>query len=226
MSKKIGDLEELVEFLSIAIAKERDSVELYSRAYRKSVSAAAPEIVQKKLWLIAKQEKEHETKLREQLHAITLEIMRIRGSRRIETSIVINASPEKVFALLTNVERLPEYNDLIKEAKITSKKRTGVESTRHYVGVAGGESGEWDSVVTEWVENERIAWRTTSGDFAAFGSDTLKPVRGGTKHTTVMNYELPYSILGRIIDKLKVSKDIEKGMIKGLQNLKNFLEKK
>ncbi|MFQ6080277.1 MAG: SRPBCC family protein [Candidatus Bathyarchaeia archaeon] len=145
---------------------------------------------------------------------------------RIEKSIVINAPPEKVFALSADVERMPEWMDTVKEVKVTSKERTGVGATSHWVVEAGGTRAEFDSETTEWVENEKIAWRTTSGNITMFGSGTLKPVERGTEYTWVMDYELPYSILGKIIDKLKVSKDFEKDMARALQNLKNLLEKK
>jgi len=59
-----------------------------------------------------------------------------------------------------------------------------------------------------------------------FHAEILRVLEGGTELATAMNYELPYSILGKIVDKLKVSKDIEKGMARTLQNLKNLLEKK
>lgn len=144
---------------------------------------------------------------------------------RIEKSVVINASPEKVFALLADVERFPEWMDMVKEVRITSRERTGAGTTSHWATEVGDSRAEWDAENTEWVENERMAWRTTSGNLSAFGSNTLKPVAGGTELTWVMDYELPYSILGKIVDKLKVSKDMEKGMERALQNLKSLLEK-
>jgi uncharacterized membrane protein len=144
---------------------------------------------------------------------------------RIEKSIVIRAPPEKVFALLDDVERMVEWMDTIKEVKVTSKQRAGVGTTYHFIADAGGTRAEFDSETTEWVENERMAWRTTSGDITMFGSGTLKTVEGGTQYTWVMDYQLPYSILGKIIDKLKVSKDFEKDMERALQNLKTLLER-
>jgi hypothetical protein len=39
-----------------------------------------------------------------------------------------------------------------------------------------------------------------------------------------MEYEVPYSVLGKLVDKLKVSKDMEKSMNKMLENMKKALE--
>lgn len=144
---------------------------------------------------------------------------------RIEKSIVINAPPEKVFAVISDFEGMIKWNDDIKESKITSKKRKGVGVTFHQVAMPGGTRVESDVEVTGWIENERIDVRSTAGTFTFFGSNILKPVTGGTEHTIIANYELPYSILGKIIDKLKVSKDVEKNIESANQYLKNLLEK-
>ena len=63
-----------------------------------------------------------------------------------------------------------------------------------------------------------------AGKFKMDGSHILEPTATGTKLTNTADYELPYSILGKIVDKLKVSKDIEKRMEKELRDLKKALE--
>jgi uncharacterized membrane protein len=144
---------------------------------------------------------------------------------RIESSVVINAPSEKVFAKLVDFEGMPEWNDVIKEVKITSEKRKGVGVTFHQVAMAGDTLTESDAEVTEWIENERFDVRSTAGNLTFLGSNIVKPVTGGTEVTIVADYELPYSILGKIIDKLKVSKDISKNIESSNQNLKKLLEK-
>jgi uncharacterized membrane protein len=130
-----------------------------------------------------------------------------------------------VFAKVGDFEGMIEWADGLEECKITSKKRKGVGVTFHQVAMVGGTRTESDAEVTEWIENERIDVRSTAGNITFFGSNILKPVTGGTELTLVANYEMPYSILGKIIDKLKVSKEVEKGLESGNQNLKNLLEK-
>lgn len=200
MSKNIKELEELAEFLSIAIARKRESFDQYMKAYDKSTRANATETVQNLLWLLVKQEKQHIAKLREQLHEIKMQIILTRGPRRIKKSIIIKAPPNELYSRSARMARMHA----------------------HTVGMAGDIRGELDIKY----KNERVAWRTISGDIAMFGTITLKPVDEGTKLTYTINYELPYSILGKAIDKLKIRKDLEKGMTKSLQNLKNRVEKK
>ena len=52
-------------------------------------------------------------------------------------------------------------------------------------------------------------------------------IPSGTKNkvTTAFDYELPYSILGKLIDKLKVHKQLEKEAETALQRMKAVAEK-
>jgi uncharacterized protein YndB with AHSA1/START domain len=225
MTKKTEGLEEIAELLSIGIARERESFEFYAKAYGKCLSSCESKPVQKALSILLEQKKKNEAELRKQLNAINLELMQIQG-RRIKKSIVIDASPEQVFSLLTDRAEVPKWNELIREARGTSKEPTGVGSTVHYVGQAGGSRGEWDIETTEWVKDRKYAWRTTSGDIAMIATWTLKEIDGATELTYEFRYKLPYSILGKVIDKLRVNKDVKDGMARALQNLKQLLEKK
>jgi len=53
---------------------------------------------------------------------------------------------------------------------------------------------------------------------------TFEPTAKGTKLTFSLDYEVPYSVLGKVIDKLKVGKDIEKSMSQMQENIKKALE--
>jgi hypothetical protein len=53
---------------------------------------------------------------------------------------------------------------------------------------------------------------------------TLSSSALGTKTTFMMDYDLPYSIFGKIIDKLRVCKAVEKGAERGLLRLKEIAE--
>ena len=143
---------------------------------------------------------------------------------RIEKSIEIKAPAEKVWQLLF-WDRLPEWMDGIKKAEYTSEKRAEVGATAHVISEAAGVKAEWDVEITEYVENEKATWRSTAGNITAFGTTTLKPTEAGTEINLVIDYELPYSILGKIIDRLMVGKEMEKGFERALEKLKNILEK-
>ncbi|MGA3192996.1 MAG: SRPBCC family protein [Candidatus Bathyarchaeia archaeon] len=143
---------------------------------------------------------------------------------KIEKSIEIKASPEKVWPMVL-WDRIPEWYDDFKKVQYTSKEKHKVGSTVHVIAETAGMKAEWDAEITEAIENEKGAWRTTGGSFTGFGSVTLSPTKAGTKVTIAMDYELPYSVLGKLIDKLRVHKALEKGNERGLEKLKGMLEK-
>jgi uncharacterized membrane protein len=124
-----------------------------------------------------------------------------------------------------SMDRLPEWFGMIKKATLTSKEKDKVGATAHLTVKVAGIKGESDVEMTDWVKNEKRAWRTIAGNMTAITSTTLSPTKAGTKITFVMDYALPYSVLGKIIDKLRVSKEIEKSIDQGFKKLKEMMEK-
>ncbi len=144
---------------------------------------------------------------------------------RIERSILINATTEKVWPLVF-WDRVPEWMDQIKTAKYASEYKDRVGATAHLSGQLGSIKAEWNAETTEWIENERFAWRTSSGTFTGFGWMMLTPVNSGTMATFVMDYDLPYSFLGVPIDRIRVARDLERGTDRALEKLKHLVEDK
>jgi len=144
---------------------------------------------------------------------------------KLAKSIEIEASPEKVFAFFIDSEKMNEISKGSTEMEPTSKGPVGVGSTSHWVATAGGNQQEWDMEVTEFVKNKKMVTRTIGASkFKAGISFTLEPTAKGTKVTYSMDYELPYSVLGKLIDKLKVGKDIEKNIGAVMEKAKKSLE--
>ena len=140
-------------------------------------------------------------------------------------SIEIKASPEKVFAFILDSKKLNEIGKGNLEMEPTSKEPVGVGSTSHWVATAGENQQEWDMEFTEFVKNKKMVTRTIGASkFKSTISFALEPTAKGTKLTYSMNYELPYSVLGKLVDKLKVGKDMEKNMGAMMENIKKALE--
>ena len=75
-------------------------------------------------------------------------------------SIEIEASPEKVFAFMLDMEKMNQLTKGASEGQYTSKGAVGVGTTMHMVGKAGGSQAEWDMEVTEFEKNKKISLRT------------------------------------------------------------------
>ena len=145
---------------------------------------------------------------------------------KLTKSIEIEASPEKVFAFIIDHKNMNEiYPKGGPQGEPTSKGPVGVGSTSHWVGTAGGTQQEFDMEITEFVKNKKIASRVIGASkLKGSFSYTLEPTAKGTKLTFSMDYKLPYSVLGKLVDKLKVSKDIEKNIGAMMEKAKKTLE--
>ena len=141
----------------------------------------------------------------------------------IEKTIEIKAPVEKVWALISDAERIPEWaKGYTEKMTITSKQRRGVGRTTHEVGVAFGKPYEKDFVVTEWVEKEKIVFESTTG-WPWKGSRIMKPTKEGTLFTYTVDFDLPFEA-----ERLKevFRKRYEELLEKWVQNIKNIVEKK
>jgi len=147
---------------------------------------------------------------------------------RIERSIVIEAPVEKVFAFVNDFDNFIKASSPEMEMEVLSRdegpQRVGfVTKARTKVG-----DRVWEVEVetTEFVENERISMRQKGGAMKKFDMiDMFEPTDGGTKWTAIVEYELPYSLLGKLIDKLKFRKAMEKGSDYYVKKTKELIEK-
>lgn len=143
---------------------------------------------------------------------------------KIDRSVEILMPAEKIFPMLC-WERCPEWYDVFKKVTRTSEIANGVGETVHIVSEVAGMKVEWDGETTESVINQRHSWRSIGGSFKGFGSFLLTPNAAGTDVSMTMDYELPYSILGKLMDKLRFQKAFEKTIDAALNKLKVILEK-
>jgi coenzyme Q-binding protein COQ10 len=144
---------------------------------------------------------------------------------KIVKSIEIGASPEKVFAFMIS-DKMNEVWGKWMDGKWTSKGPVGLGSIGHFVAKPDFKiKGEWDEVVTEFEENKKMAMRTVEGSKIKMGvTGLVEPSGNGTKVTYIEDYDVPYSVLGKLIDKLSIQKGTEKFMDEMMENLKKAIE--
>jgi len=147
---------------------------------------------------------------------------------RLGKSIEIKVPPEKVWEMLA-LDRLPEWEeDTQKNAKSveytsevhTPKDKYRVGATAHMTL----NKGDLDLEITESLENEKMAYRL-EGTYDGLITYSLEPVEKGTKLTYAADYEMPWGILGKFLDKLFIHRMEEKKLERSLENLKSILEK-
>ena len=144
---------------------------------------------------------------------------------KMTKSIEIEASPEKVFAFVTDVDKLNEISKGDVEFKQTSEGPWRVGTTLHWISRQSGSPMEADFEVTEFEKNKKATMRTVKGSKLKLQQTcAVEPTANGTKLTYIADYTMPYSILGKLVDKLKVQKDVEKSIDRILMDGKKALE--
>ena len=147
---------------------------------------------------------------------------------RVERSIEIKASPERVWEMLA-LDRFPEWDEgtrkNVKSTEYVSEVRTPEDKYRAGTIVRQTENRgkTLDFEITESIENKKITYRTSS--WSAVVTIILEPLEERTSLTYAMDYELPYSILGKFLDTLLGQRVVGKDTERSLENLKNILEK-
>jgi len=153
----------------------------------------------------------------------------------IERTLEIKAPPEKVWAVLTDWDRLREWAKSVEKFEVTSNQRSGVGMTFHEVGLVARWRYDAHCEITEFAENKTFAWHSTefveSNIFGrpkgtkGEGSWKLKLTEAGTQLTYSAEYELPFSIFGKIIDRFFLRGRYEKQVDGWIENIKSLVKK-
>ena len=96
----------------------------------------------------------------------------------VHESIEIDAPVRVAYDQWTQFETFPDFMDGVKEV-------TQLDDTHlHWVAEIGGKREEWEAEITEQVPDERIAWRSLSGNGNA-GTVAFEQVAPGRTRVTV-----------------------------------------
>jgi uncharacterized membrane protein len=142
----------------------------------------------------------------------------------VEQSISIDAPPEAVFDLIANQpERMPEWWRAFELQTRVTPPPTAVGSVSRYVYNMLGVKIKGEHQVVELDENARLVVKTMSGIDSAF-EFTFAPSDSGTELTVRVEYTLPGSVLGQLLNRLAIEQRNERDLAEGLQNLKQIVE--
>ena len=143
----------------------------------------------------------------------------------VTKSIEIAASPEKVFAFLLDNKKMNEASKGFSKYEYITSGPVGEGTKMHYVTGSGASTMEFDSEVIEFVKNEKFVSHTIGDSkFKGTVTITLEPITKGTRLNYLMDYKMPYSVIGKLIDKVSVHKKMEAGISNALENGKKAIE--
>ena len=144
---------------------------------------------------------------------------------RIERAIEIDAPPERVFELLTDLDRLQEWATIAGDTDNPPAKPLAQGATwKHKVKVAGVElESDWTVAA---IDAPRFVEYDATGTAGAWLKmrQRVAPSAQGSRVELEVDYELPLGALGQAVDKLVVERRNEREAEESLQNLKSILE--
>ena len=123
---------------------------------------------------------------------------------KVQRSIDIAAPPQKIWPFLTEPEKILEWYTLLQKFGYTGEQRHKVGAPFYFEEKVATGLMKLNCVVTEYVENEKFAFKMTSGNMMKSYEErwTVEVTPSGSHFTFMEQGELPYGIIGRIIGPL------------------------
>jgi uncharacterized membrane protein len=134
---------------------------------------------------------------------------------RIEKSVEVKCPVRTVYNQWTQFEEFPRFMAGVKEVKQLDDTHV------HWHAEIWGKDKEWDAEITEQVPDQKIAWRSTSGDAPNAGEVRFEPVADGrTRVKLTLEYE-PQGVVENVGDKLGV---LSARVQNTVEDFKKFME--
>ena len=144
---------------------------------------------------------------------------------RLEHELFIDAPPERVFRLLAQPERTPEWSPSVVSVRRTDAGPIGVGSTTESVVRVLGTSQRARGRCTGFDPPRRLAIQSVTNLGAKSLSDTeLIPEGRGTRLRARLEYTVPGGGLGKLLNKLVAEDQIRQEFEQGLRRFKTMAE--
>jgi uncharacterized membrane protein len=143
----------------------------------------------------------------------------------VESTIVIDAPVDEVYAIARDVERFPEFMDDVEDVEILEEE--GQRRVSHWVGLI-----EEFNRTLEWTEEDywddeeySCRFQMLEGDFTAYsGLWIFEEDDGGTLAKLVVDYEYAVPLIGALIKKL-LHRKVQENCDNMLEAIKRQAEK-
>ena len=123
---------------------------------------------------------------------------------KVKRSIDIAAPPRKVWPYLSEPEKILEWYIPLQKFEYTGKQRNKVGAPFYFEEKVTGGLMKLDCVVTEWKNNEKFAFKMTSGNMMKSYEERwiLKAIPQGSQFTFMELGEISLFIIGKLIEPL------------------------
>lgn len=119
----------------------------------------------------------------------------------MQRSVDIKAAPEKIWPFLVEPEKILGWCLTFRKFEYTGEQRSGIGTPFYVEEKAGSPLMKLNFTVTEWVENEKIAFKMTSGSFVKHYEQRwiIEAAPSGSRFTFMEQVELPYGVIGKLM---------------------------
>ena len=143
----------------------------------------------------------------------------------LHNEITVNASIDKVWDVLTNLELLDKYDPTVKKSTLLSPKKNGIGAKRKVYMLDG--KNWFDEKITVFKPNEALTYQLTDCSFPIKGlqhSYSFEKFGNQTKVKQVMQYTVKFGLLGKLLDAIMIRKQSDTGIKKFFAGLKSYAE--
>jgi ribosome-associated toxin RatA of RatAB toxin-antitoxin module len=120
---------------------------------------------------------------------------------RLERSIVIERGAARVFGLVSEPSRYPEFFAGITKWESRSQKKRGIGARFRVLMKVGSIEAGGTVTVSNWEDDRLIAWSSDQG-IRHKGQWSLEPRGPATKLTLIMEYELAGGPMGWLVERI------------------------
>ena len=143
----------------------------------------------------------------------------------IHNEITVNASIDKIWNILTDLELLDRYDSTVKKSTLVSAEKTGMGAKRK-VDMRDGKNWFEEKIIL-FKPNEALTYQLTDCSFPIKGlkhSYRFEKISNQTKIEQVMEYTVKFGLLGKLLDSLMIRKQSDNGIKKFFAGLKSYAE--
>ena len=151
----------------------------------------------------------------------------VKGEDQMEVqgSIDIAAQPGKIWPYLVQPSNILKWCVTFQKCEFSGQQQSGAGTPLYVEEKAGGPLMKIHFAATEWVENQKLAFKMTSGNFVKGYQIwwTIDSIPSGSRFSFAEDAKMPWGILGRLIAFLGRS-GAEKHVKEMLAKLKSLAE--
>jgi len=143
----------------------------------------------------------------------------------LQNDILIHASIEKIWDILTDLEKLDKYDPTVKKSTLLSANKTNIGAMRK-VEMRDGKNW-FDEKITVYKPYEVLTYELTACSFPIHQlrhSYRFEKAGAQTKVNQVMEYTVKFGWFGKLLDMLMIRRQSDKGIKKFFAGLKSFAE--